>query len=436
MRMSVVLAALFALFMMPLAHAASDEVTRLRVELEQTRTLVQQLADRLAAVEARGGPPLSAPPMSSQAAATPPAAGPVSPSAFNPAISVVLQGAFNAYSRDPKDAVISGFVLGEEAGLPSEGFSLGESEINLSANIDPLFYGALTAALEDDGGATEIAVEEAFIETLSLPFGAKVKAGRMFPVFGYLNEIHSHADAFVDRPLPYRAFLGADNFRDDGLQVSAVLPTDLYAEIGAGAFRGIGFPAAGSGSDGTGAETLFARLGGDIGISQSWLAGLSYLRGEAVDRETEDLTFNGTADVYAADAKYTWSPNGNLANQYLVLQAEYLWRQEDGDYNTIAYDEDADGWYAQAVYKFMPQWKLGYRYARLGAPSLPPDLVGTALDSAGHEPRAHSLLIEWDHSEFGSLRLQYTGDDSGPQTNDEAVLRYTMSMGAHGAHKY
>ena len=414
----------------------NDDVTQLREELERTKTLVQQLEDRLAAVEARESQPVSQPPMPPPAVAALPTAGASRRARSTRPSAPCCEGSYNAYSHNPDDAVISGFVLGDEAGLDSEGFSLGESEINLSANIDPLFYGSLTAALEDDAGATEVSLEEAFIETLSLPFGAKVKAGRMFPVFGYLNEIHPHADTFVDRPLPYRAFLGADNYRDDGVQVSVVLPTDLYAEMGAGAFRGIGFPAAGSGSSGTGTGTLFARLGGDIGVSQSWLAGLTYLRGEAVDRETGDLTFNGTTRLYAADAKYTWSPNGNLALKSLVLQGEYLWRREEGDYNQLAYDEDADGWYAQVVYKFLPQWKVGYRYARLGAPTVPVDFVGTALDSGGHDPRDQSLIIEWDNSEFGSLRLQYSRDDSGPETNDEAVLRYTMSMGAHGAHKY
>ncbi|MEO8225494.1 MAG: hypothetical protein ABI661_11885, partial [Gammaproteobacteria bacterium] len=260
--------------------------------------------------------------------------------------------------------------------------------------------------------------------------------GRMFPVLGYMNEIHSHADAFTDRPLPYRAFLGADNFREDGLQLSVLLPTSLYAEVGGGAFRGSGFPAAGSGSSGTGAETLFGRLGGDIGVSGSWLAGLSYLRAEAVDRETGDLTFNGTTNLYAADAKYTWSPNGNLANESLVLQAEYLWRREKGNYDDVGYREDAAGWYAQAVYKFHPQWKIGYRYATLNSPDVPVGLLGTALDSGGHDPWTHSVLVEFDNSEFSSVRLQYTRDDAGPTSNDEAVLRYTINMGAHGAHKY
>jgi hypothetical protein len=269
-----------------------------------------------------------------------------------------------------------------------------------------------------------------------LPWGAKVKAGRMFPVLGYLNEIHSHADAFVDRPLPYLAFVGGDNYADDGLQLSLVLPTDLYAEVGAGAFRGIGFPAAGSDNSGNGSQSVFARIGGDVGVSRSWLAGLSYLHANAVDRVTGDLTFNGVNDVYVANAKYTWSPNGNLANRFLVLQGEYFWNRSDGDYNGSIYDEDSEGWYVQAVYKLLPQWKVGYRYSSLDSGSVPTALTGTALDSEGHRPRSQSLLLEFDNSEFSSLRLQYTRDDSGPEPDDIGVLRYTISMGAHGAHKY
>jgi hypothetical protein len=426
-----VVAALQILSLAP-AVSAADELTELRNELEQTKTVLRQMEARLAAVEAQAvATPAPMPPT----AAT--AAGPrSSDNAFNPATSVVLNGSYNAYAHNPEEAVVSGFALGEEAGLPNEGFSLGETELNLAANIDPWFYGAMTAALEDDAGETEISLEEAFIETLSLPFGGKIRAGRMFPVLGYLNEIHAHADAFVDRPLPYRAFLGGANFRDDGVQASVLLPTDLFAEIGGGMYRGIGFPAAGSSSSGRGAQTLFARLGGDIGVSNSWLAGVSYLRAEADGRETGDLVFNGTSDVYVADAKYTWAPQGNLAERYLVLQGEYFWRNEDGAYNDIAYDEDASGWYAQAVYKLRPKWKVGYRYASLNAPNVPLDFAGTALDSMGHEPSAHSLLVEFDNSEFSSIRLQYTRDDSGPTSDDQAVLRYTTSMGAHGAHKY
>lgn len=359
-----------------------------------------------------------------------------SANAFNPVISVILQGSYNAYSHSPDAVPLPGFAPGEDAALPNEGFSLGESEINLSANIDPRFYGSLTTALEDNGGKTDVTVEEAFIQTLGLPYGASIKAGRLFPNFGYMNEIHSHADSFVDRPLPYRAFLGGENLHDDGVQLSFLLPTDLYAEVGGGAFRGASFPAAGSGNSGTGTTTLFGRLGGDLGVSQSWLAGVSWLRAEAVGRETGDVTFHGTTTLYALDGKYTWSPNGNLADRSLVLQAEYLWRNEDGAYNGLAYDKDTNGWYAQAVYKFRPQWKAGYRYSRLDAAAVPPGLATTVLDSGGHDPQSQSLLLEWDYSEFSSVRLQLTRDESGPAADNEAVLRYTITMGSHGAHQY
>lgn len=430
-------AALIPLVTLTPAFAAADELAQLRAELEQTTTLLHQLEARLAAVEAQRAAapvPLAQPqPMPAVASV---GGSRSSDNAFNPATSVILNGSYNAYSQNPDDAVVSGFALGEEAGLPNEGFSLGESELNFAANIDTMFFASLTAALEDDAGATEVGLEEAFIETLSLPFGAKIKAGRMFPVIGYLNEIHSHADAFVDRPLPYRAFLGGGNYRDDGVQASVILPTTLFAEFGGGVYRGIGFPASGSSSSGRGAQTIFARLGGDIGVSNSWVAGLSFLRAEADDLETGDLTFNGTSDIYVADTKYTWAPQGNLANQYLILQGEYFWRNQDGNYNDVAYDEDTSGWYAQALYKFRPQWKVGYRYASLDAANVPLGLEGTALDSMGHNPDTHSLLLEFDNSEFSSIRLQYTRDDSGPQSDDQAVLRYTTSMGAHGAHKY
>ena len=67
---------------------------------------------------------------------------------------------------------------------------------------------------------------------------------------------------------------------------------------------------------------------------------------------------------------------------------------------------------------------------------MPAGFVGTALDSAGHDPDGSSLVLEWDNSEFASLRIQYNRDGSGPVDDDSAVLRYTVSLGAHGAHKY
>jgi hypothetical protein len=140
--------------------------------------------------------------------------------------------------------------------------------------------------------------------------------------------------------------------------------------------------------------------------------------------------------LYIADAKYTWSPNGNLANRYLLLQGEFLWNRSDGSYNGLPYDEGSSGWYGQAVYRFHPQWRAGYRYSSMNPPDVPAAFVGTALDDQGHRPRTSSVLLAFDYSEFSSLRFQFTHDQSSPQTDEIGELLYTVNMGAHGAHQY
>ena len=44
----------------------------------------------------------------------------VTGNAFNPAISLILNGHYASYSRNPADWALSGFMLDRDAGLPSE----------------------------------------------------------------------------------------------------------------------------------------------------------------------------------------------------------------------------------------------------------------------------------------------------------------------------
>ena len=127
---------------------------------------------------------------------------------------------------------------GGEVGPGDRSFSLGESEITLSASVDPYFMANLTAALD---GAGEAAVEEAFFRTTSLPHGFSIKGGRFFSGVGYLNEIHAHAWDFIDQPLAYQAFFGGQ-FAQDGVQLKWLAPTDLFIEFGAETGNGDAFP--------------------------------------------------------------------------------------------------------------------------------------------------------------------------------------------------
>ena len=68
-------------------------------------------------------------------------------SAFNPGISLVLQGTLARSTRDPDTYAISGFApSGGEVAPPRRGFGIGESELFVSASIDPYLRGQLVAA--------------------------------------------------------------------------------------------------------------------------------------------------------------------------------------------------------------------------------------------------------------------------------------------------
>jgi len=359
-------------------------------------------------------------------------------SAFNPYVSVVLNGAYNYYSN--KDKEISGFQIGEEGESPDKGFSLGESEINIGANVDDKFLANLTAAVVSEDGDDKIELEEAFIQSIGLPYGITATAGRLKPVFGYLNEKHAHTDEFADRPLPYRVFLN-NAYKDDGAQISVVLPTDFYAEIGGGLYKGGYFPASSEGS-GDGAANAYVKFGGDITDNQAWLAGFSYLYAKSNEgRETDDIVFKGKDNLYGLSLKYTFAPTGNNKESELALQGEYLFRDEKGKYNIEdagfeQYNSNSSGWYLQGTYKFMTNWKVGYRYAQMRPDNVPDALKDTPLDAKGHKPEMHSVMAEWDNSEFSRIRLQYNYDKASKKDDNQIVLEYTMSFGAHGAHSF
>tara|TARA_R110000782_G_scaffold138094_1_gene230674 strand:- start:2010 stop:3374 length:1365 start_codon:yes stop_codon:yes gene_type:complete len=361
---------------------------------------------------------------------------------FNPSIGAVLSGRAQSFSR--KTSELAGFAIGEEGERGSEGLSLDETEINFSASADDKFRGSLTAAIVQEDGADIIELEEAYIQTLAglgLPDGLRIKAGRAFWTFGYLNEHHGHADDFADRPLTNRVYLNSA-YNDIGVEASYVLPTDFYSEIGVGAFRGDDFPAGGSVS-GVGAYSGFARVGGDIGANQSWRLGGYGMLSDAVSRSAneDEITFSGKSNLFAADMRYTWAPTGNPKNQEVILQGEYFYRVEDGTYNAgsgaVGFDDHSHGFYAQGIYKFDPAWRVGARYSQLFTADVPAGLAGTALDSSGHDPSTISFMADWTNSEFGRVRLQYNREKpSDGVVDNQFLVQYIVSIGAHGAHAY
>jgi hypothetical protein len=372
--------------------------------------------------------------------------------AFNPKISLILNGQYAHYSSDA-EAEMPGVVLGPETEFKPGGFSLGESELVMESNIDDRFHGWATVAFENEDGETVVAVEEAYINTLSLPYGMAVKLGRFYSDIGYQNRQHPHAWEFADAPLVYRAFL-ANQLGDDGAQVRWLAPTDVFLEFGTELLRGDGFPAGGEARDGIEAWTAFTHIGGDVGSGGSWRVGLWHFDGNAVDRrsgEEVETGFTGDSRIDGLDLVYKWAPDGNPLVRNLVLQAEAMRRSESGTVvhdpdssgDISAYDGDQFGWYVQGVYQFMPRWRVGLRYDRMSADnSVGNPVADTSLALLADDtstPQRYSAMVDFSNSEFSRFRVQYNRDESRPDGEDadnQFIVQYIVSMGSHPAHQF
>lgn len=374
---------------------------------------------------------------------------------FNPKISVILQSTYANYSQEETE--LGGLLLGPETEGRPEGFSISETELAFEANVDDLFRGWATIALHEEDGETEVEVEEIFGETLSLPGGTAIKFGRFFSEIGYQNRQHVHAWEFVDAPLVYRALL-ANQLGIDGAQLRWVAPTDLFVQLGVELGNGNNFPAGGEDLGDIGQTTVFAKVGGDFNRSNSWRFGASLITSEANGRVSADdhgggeesYTFTGDSDLVVLDFIWKWAPNGNPKQRNFVFQAEAFLRDEDGtvDFSdgnpandaSTAYSGDVTGFYVQGVYQFMPRWRAGLRYDWMDVDN---DVANDAsglehLTETDEDPTRVSFMIDYSHSEFSRIRAQFNRDETDAEgnTDNQFLLQYILSLGAHPAHQF
>ena len=460
-----VLAASGVLAALP-ASAADADLNALRAEIAQMKQAYEQRIESLEKRLTQAETTSTQAKVAADKAATHTArAGEGKANAFNPEIGLVLQGQYKRMKDVPERQVSGYWPAGHEHGGGQRGASLEHSELMFSANIDPSFRGVARFAVTGDG---EVEVEEASVSTLGLGKGFTVRAGRFASDIGYQNAQHPHEWDFADATLMQKVLFGNEGYRQDGVQLKWLAPTPFMLQFGAEFGRGANFPGSDRNKNGSGAGAIFVKTGGDIGASNSWQAGLSFLNTKAADREShfEDVAanevqgyFSGKSRTAIADAVWKWAPDGNAGSQSLKLQGEIFHRTESGGFSCN--DEAAvsatctgnllgdlktrqSGGYASAVYQFMPNWRVGYRHDWLGkgTKSFNTATVFAALDPANHyfadfRPRKDSVMLDWSNSEFSRLRLQVARDRAMMGVTDNQVtLQYIMSMGAHGAHKF
>ena len=442
---------------------ANDDLAALRAEMQALRASheqrMQALEARLQAAERAATPTTAAAPAAAPAPVPTPAPAPPSPPAgtaganansFNPAISLILSGLYTRTSQNPADYTITGFARPEDAeiGPSTRGLSLAETELTFSASIDPWWRGAASIALTPDN---EVELEEAFVQTTALGNGLTLKAGRFLSNVGYLNPQHAHVWDFVDAPLAYQALLGGQ-LGDDGLQLNWLAPLDTFVELSAEVGRGRGFPGSDTSRNGAGRASLALHAGGDVGDSHSWRAGVSYIDAKANEQVLLgldpadagiDSVFNGRTRVTVLDAVWKWAPYGNASRTSFKLQGEWLRSVRSGTLNHDPSGANLDGdlratqtgAYVQAVLQFMPRWRVGLRTERLDSGT--PEYAGGALGADGFKPKKHTVMVDFGSSEFSRVRLQLARDQARlGVTDNQLMLQYQMSLGAHGAHGF
>ena len=451
------------------AHAADNaELAAIRAQIDDMKRAYEQriaaLEHKLSQAEAKSATapaPIAATPVATERLA--PAAS--SASGFNPEVSLILQGQYKNM-KDVAERGITGFWpagghdhgAGTVEGINKRGFSVDHTELVLAANIDPYWRGQAIIATLD--GTAE--VEEAWFQSLGLGHGIGLKGGRFRSGIGYLNEQHPHMWDFADALLIYQAMFGTHgSYAQDGMQFKWLAPTETFVEFGAEIGRGANFPGTDRNKNGSGAAAVFAHVGGEVGVSHSWRAGVSYLTTRPKEREAHfadingleaQAAFTGRSQSYIADFVWKWAPNGNPKYQNFKFQTEYFQRRESGDLTcrdeqavgnacaaepTAAYRTRQSGWYAQGVYQFTPHWRAGLRYEQLdsGARDFGDHAAYLMVDS--YRPKRASAMVDYSWSEFSRVRLQYAQDKSMLGiTDNQVTVQYIMSLGAHGAHKF
>jgi hypothetical protein len=384
---------------------------------------------------------------------------------FNPDMSVIVDMYY--HDDDSEEGIshlmeeMSGFghVHGDDDhhhhGVEN-GFNLRHLELQLSGSVDPYFKASAIAAVSEDSAE----METAEMETTCLPGGLKLRGGKFFSDFGYINAQHSHQWDFTDQPLIYQLTLGEHGLNDKGLQLTWLAPVPFYLLAGVEAFQGdndLMFSYDGEAPlpthDGPRVEVGWLKIGPNLPGYHGLEFGVFGATGK--DQEAHDGNEDGAADhwldgdstFWGGDLIYKYSSPQAYGQGDFTLQGEYFNRRKDLDMiaNDLVPDlvgnskiDEQDGYYVQAVYGFLPRWRGGARWEQIGLTNESELPDGTSEDF-GASWRA-GAMIDFTPSEFSRIRLQanqgsYETAD-GREDVTEVFVQWMVSLGAHAAHKF
>lgn len=333
---------------------------------------------------------------------------------------------------------------GHEHGF-EDGFNLRHVELGFTAEVDPYFRAWTTVAVDEDGAE----LEEAVLQTTSLPHGLTLSGGRIKSGIGRLNRQHSHNWDFLDQPLVNELFFGEHGLTEDGLQLTWLAPTPFYLLFGTEVFNGnneqsfnVSDAEALPEHDAPRLWTGFVKAGPDLGPDQALQFGLSALAGRHQVEHEDDECADGDTVIFGTDFVYKYDAKRAHGHGDFVLQGEYFYRDMDldgeGDWSGSPWTAKQDGYYVQGLYGFLPRWRAGLRWDQVGLVndvSSPED-----GDQAYDDSRRAATMLEWKLSEFSLLRAQagrgWYDTEDGREDAWEFALQWQVTFGKHGAHDF
>jgi len=455
------IAVLVATLLVVRSARADETLDALKQQLQLLQQQVQQLQQKVAELEsAKASQPTKAAGLSAEASAKAETAATTPAKTWSPEQPLTLGRAGSAYVNL---SLVGDTVLGWSTTPdveriegahhdPSQrGFTLQGAELTLDGAVDPYFTALATIPLVlEPGGETVVELEEAWVQTTSLPWNLQVKAGQMFANFGRHNQLHSHSWDFVDQPIVITRLLGGDGLRNPGAQLSWLAPLPFYTELSLGVFNSdhSSFRADGEGfSPLHGGEPVDRTLRGpqdllyvprlavsfDLSDTQTLLLGSSAAVGP------NNSGPNASTQILGADLYWKWRPvNAHQGFPFVSWQTEWLFRRYDaaervGEGGTALPSETLRDWglYSQLLWGFTRGWVAGLRGEYVTGNN-------ATFVSDGRLDRARiSPNLTWYPTEFSKIRLQYNYDHIEQWGDEHSVwLQLEFLIGAHAAHKF
>jgi hypothetical protein len=337
------------------------------------------------------------------------------------------------------------------------GFNARNIELAFDGAVDPYFEGFANIVFKlDNNNETETEVEEAFLQTTSLPFNLQLKGGQFFAAFGRINPTHPHTWDFADDPLVHGLLLGPDGLRGVGGQMSWIAPVPWYSQLILGVQNGrggTGYSFRNPGDNGMFFDRLTTdrELRGledfvwiprwensvDLSPTQVVLAGVSGAFG------SNDTGGNSRTQIYGGDFFYKWkSAKAEGGFPFVKWQTEFMYRRFEAGHgmdDTFPVAETFHDWgmYSQVLWGFKKGWVAGIRGDYYDGED------SRYTDDPERQSRSRiSANLTWYPTEFSKIRLQYNHDfidDSfflAGRDVDSVFLQFEFILGAHGAHKF